>query len=572
MYQFLRNSKFHYVCYFLALVSPNFFGRWSNQGMAFFSNFDWNLLLFTKLFYILVLNYILAVSLYLFFALVKSRWVVFPLTFIVGTLVTTEVAYRATSQMVTDVNFWALTFQTTAYEKWTYLYAYTLPLITALLLLLFLAWRFASFNQHSRPAWRPFRWFLYVQIFLLILVSSTGFDYEFKEKQLSDMGVLSNDFFETMSYLFPYNMVYSLNKYREERHYIAQFQVLRLKTPHAVRQTFTGPEIVIVVIGESSTSSHWQLSGYARPTNPRLSQLKDLVYFAKAYSLASFTRASVPMLLRLYTNDQLNVVYSDPTLVSAFADLGYGTHWYSMQPGGGRYDDTVHMVAGDSQELDYLAKSSFYGRSEFDEMLVQRLPDFHSISNKNLFVLHTLGSHASYHHRYPANFNKFTPTLAPDDPGDMLRPSAVELAKMLNGYDNSILYTDSVLSDLIELLQNSGKPVLLAYTSDHGQGLGAPGCNMVGHASSCRSGFYVPMFFWANPQYIRAHPQQWEQLRANSHSEVSAISFSMTVLDLAGGSYAQRLSPYLLTLPVDTRLSLPAVQGTATVDLRSLAF
>jgi hypothetical protein len=71
------------------------------------------------------------------------------------------------------------------------------------------------------------------------------------------------------------------------------------------------------------------------------------------------------------------------------------------------------------------------------------LPYFHNVVRKykpgrQLIVVHLHGSHSEYHKRYPANFAVLKPDHCDDDKCE------------ISAYDNSILFTDYMLSQFIE--------------------------------------------------------------------------------------------------------------------------
>jgi lipid A ethanolaminephosphotransferase len=54
------------------------------------------------------------------------------------------------------------------------------------------------------------------------------------------------------------------------------------------------PLLVLVVLGETARAANFQLGGYARPTNPQLSQIGDLIYFGDVSSCGTSTATSLP--------------------------------------------------------------------------------------------------------------------------------------------------------------------------------------------------------------------------------------------------------------------------------------
>lgn len=54
------------------------------------------------------------------------------------------------------------------------------------------------------------------------------------------------------------------------------------------------PLVLFLVIGETARAANFQLGGYARATNPRLTQVDQLVYSKQAASCSTSTAISVP--------------------------------------------------------------------------------------------------------------------------------------------------------------------------------------------------------------------------------------------------------------------------------------
>jgi KDO II ethanolaminephosphotransferase len=91
---------------------------------------------------------------------------------------------------------------------------------------------------------------------------------------------------------------------------------------------------------------------------------------------------------------------------------------------------------------------------------------------------------------------------------------------MVNSYDNSILYTDTVLKSLMTSL--AGKKAVLIYTSDHGETIEE---NRHFHATpkplAPPEQLAVPLLFWASEPYLNASPankKAFEQLQQAAKS------------------------------------------------------
>ncbi len=72
---------------------------------------------------------------------------------------------------------------------------------------------------------------------------------------------------------------------------------------------------------------------------------------------------------------------------------------------------------------------------------------------------------------------------------------------MINSYDNSILYTDHVLAEIIELLRD--RKAVLFYTPDHGESLGEK--LFFGHGTPLlvapREQMQVPIIVWMSERF-----------------------------------------------------------------------
>ncbi|OPZ76733.1 MAG: Phosphoethanolamine transferase EptA [Alphaproteobacteria bacterium ADurb.Bin438] len=130
-----------------------------------------------------------------------------------------------------------------------------------------------------------------------------------------------------------------------------------------------------------------------------------------------------------------------------------------------------------------------------DEVLLDGLEDvIKNIKNDTVIVLHTMGSHGpSYHNRYPDEFKKFVPSC---DTSDIQNCSKEEI---VNTYDNTILYTDFIVSSAIDILKKfNNLEIGLIYVSDHGESLGENGIYLHGmpYSIAPKSQTSVPMMIW----------------------------------------------------------------------------
>lgn len=287
------------------------------------------------------------------------------------------------------------------------------------------------------------------------------------------------------------------------------------------------PEVYVLVVGETSRADNWQLFGYGRPTNPRLSRRDSLVAFPHALSESNTTHKSVPLALsctRAETfGDSITAVKS---IVSAFRQAGYHTEWLSNQAPNHSYIDYF------AEEADrHLYLSADGGRHCDHELLGhlrRALAD--SSARKTFVVLHTYGSHFNYNDRYPAGASLFTPD-------SHMQASRENRDQLLNAYDNSIAYTDALLDSVISLAGARRCPAAVLYFSDHGEDIFDDSRERFLHASPTPTYWqlHIPVVLWISPELDRTEPGLYQAALHNRRQQIasSRIVFD-TMLHLAG--------------------------------------
>ncbi len=211
-----------------------------------------------------------------------------------------------------------------------------------------------------------------------------------------------------------------------------------------------GNLVVVLAIGESSRRRNFSVYGYARrDTTPTLEHTQGLQLLNGTARLGS-TLYALPEILQKKGVDLT-------TLVSR---LGIPTSCYVNYT---LYDNC-------SSVGETAVKNCGHGGKCFDEDVVPLLDDALAkyVSGYRLVVLHLGGgSHGpKYVDRYPAEFQQFKPMCNDADVVSRCTPEEVYAA-----YDNSILYVDHVLGQVIQGLDGSRVPYVLIYLSDHGESL-----------------------------------------------------------------------------------------------------
>lgn len=288
-----------------------------------------------------------------------------------------------------------------------------------------------------------------------------------------------------------------------------------------------GPEVYLLVIGETSRADNWELNGYRRPTNPRLSKRSGLISYPKALSESNTTHKSVPLLMSHLDADTFgDSIYRSRSVIDAFSEAGYTTIWISNQQRNGQLIDFFgsraghsHFLTDDKREHHDLELCS-YLKAELD-----------SLSDRKLFiVLHTYGSHFNYKERY-------TPEYATFDPEGSAEASADNRNGLINAYDNTIVYTDAVLDSIMTTVEQAGHPAALVYLSDHGEDIFDDSRHRFLHASPTPTYWqiHVPMLVWMSESYRNLHPDEYEAAGKNRNLDVSSSRSAFhTLVEMAG--------------------------------------
>ena len=296
-------------------------------------------------------------------------------------------------------------------------------------------------------------------------------------------------------------------------------------------------EIYIFVMGESARYANFGISGYERNTTPFLTGLKNskkLLAFSNVYASGNLTNSVLPLLLTRATVLNKNIVNEEKSLVSLFKEAGFKTYLLSNQ---GENEIFLRQIALEA-DFNYINNNDFSFDEKYDGLL---LPLIDSVLNekekKKCLFLFTLGSHYKYNFRYPQQFEKFTPTIAKT----FFTYEMVEKNKELfvNAYDNSVLYTDYFVNEIIKRIEYQNCKASLFYISDHGENLfDTPKVNL-GHGTlnPTKQELHVPMFIWFSDNYLQTEDSVVSNLKNNLNKRINSSNVFHTFAKIAGIKY-----------------------------------
>lgn len=331
--------------------------------------------------------------------------------------------------------------------------------------------------------------------------------------------------------LYPLNAAYNI--------YLAADRSVKTARYHSTSASFTFDavaehsdsvrELYVMIIGETSRAADWQLSGYERPTNPRLSRRSDIFAAPQAYSESNTTHKSVPMLLSTLDASTFDAdIYRVKSVITAFKEAGFATAFLSNQR---RNHSFIDFFGEEADTTLFVRDSEDYDPSQGDFTLIPEMERIIAQANpKQLIVLHTYGSHFNYIDRYGKEDELFLPTDYDEAMPDY-RP------ELVNAYDNSIVATDRLLDTIITRLESVPGQSWMIYASDHGEDIFDNGSHRFLHASPMPSETQVrvPMVIWLSPTYRLSHPRETHAMRDNMAKVVSSSrSYTPTALSLGG--------------------------------------
>jgi len=323
------------------------------------------------------------------------------------------------------------------------------------------------------------------------------------------MNILEHDFSTPFGTLSQSLVVYTVNM-RWEKEVLKRdtfsFQAGKVKNTEE-------REIYVLIIGESARRQNWSLYGYSRETTPSIEKIENRIVFEDVITEIPSTQKAVLIMLTRGTIVNFTRSLNEKSLLAAFKESGFHTSWITNQPFD-QFAGLIHKLAQDADDVRYFTRS-------YDKVLLNPLSKAIQGREDVFIVLHTKGSHTDYAKRYPFEFNKFrTPGGSPKD-------------NLVNAYDNSILYTDSFISDVIEIIENQKAVSALLYVSDHGENLMDTERNLKGHGFSNQYELQIPTFVWFSEKYRELYPEKIIAARGNIDKKISISNIFYSILDIA---------------------------------------
>jgi len=241
---------------------------------------------------------------------------------------------------------------------------------------------------------------------------------------------------------------------------------------------------VVMLMGESLSYYNMSLYGYERDTTPSLLPYKEdkNFFYLPAISSAVSTRVSLALFFNTVyePNNMSHISKMDTALFRLAKQSGFDTHYITTQKNAGGLTYSFSLGDIDTWKED---KHLSHYEGEYDDRLLLELKSMNLDFDKPQFVtLHMRSTHGPYVDNYPKEQEVYPVDGQPYE------------QYIVNSYDNSVLYTQKVITDIYEYFKDSGKPTYIFFTPDHGELMGQGG--RFGHNSVDIDMARVPFMFY----------------------------------------------------------------------------
>lgn len=284
--------------------------------------------------------------------------------------------------------------------------------------------------------------------------------------------------------------------------------------------SYASPNIVLI-IGESYNRHHSQQYGYWQPTTPRQIQLEKtglLTKYSNVVAPWNLTSFVFKLMFSTYTVGDEGEWCDYPLFPELFRAAGYHVTFITNQFLPRAKEAVYDFSGGFFLNNPKLSAAQFDSRNTrvfpLDEYLLGEYDRLKKDEKENnLTIFHLSGMHVNYKQRFPSSQTHFH--------GDDYKTSHPHLnareRRILSEYDNSILYNDSVVNEIVKKFDD--RDAIVIYVPDHGEECYEDGlhffCRM--HSADITSRlahaeFDIPFWIYCTHEYAMNHPETFKQV------------------------------------------------------------
>ena len=351
---------------------------------------------------------------------------------------------------------------------------------------------------------------------------------------------------ELLGYVTPYKLLDASYKFVRNQYFYPPLQFKVLDTAPRIVRDNNRRHVTVMVLGETARAQSFSLNGYVKPTN-QYTEKQGVISFSQMSSCGTATAVSVPcMFSRLNKNNyDKRIATAQQNAIDLIHLAGADVLWISNNNGSCK--GVCTRVKTEQIEPDK-SNPLCDGEYCYDEALLAPLKNkLKTLSNDNtLIVLHMIGSHGpTYFKRYPKEKSVFTPDCQRSD----IQNCSQE--QLINTYDNTIAYTDLVLSKIINELSGLDKKddieTSLLYISDHGESLGENGVYLHGlpYAFAPEEQTHVPMIYWSDKIQTDFNSQCLNTLAKSPISHDNVFDTLLSIMSVKTSAYRIESDPFI---------------------------
>ncbi|QFU24162.1 phosphoethanolamine--lipid A transferase [Shewanella eurypsychrophilus] len=322
--------------------------------------------------------------------------------------------------------------------------------------------------------------------------------------------------------------------------------------PRLITSDGAQKKVIVMVIGETARAQNFAYNGYDKPTN-KATEKYGLISFEKMFSCGTATAVSVPCMFSSLTRSNFDKIdaENEQNLLDLVSLAGVDVLWVDNNGCKG-VCKRVPTINIDVKSNNPLCDGDYC----FDEVLIEPLQNKLAALSAptTLIVLHMIGSHGpTYFRRYPSETRPFKDDCQRSD----IQNCSPET--LLNTYDNTIAYTDLVLSKIIESLNTLPEDVQpsMLYVSDHGESLGESGAYLHGfpYAFAPDEQKHIPLLAWFPEQrspYIDTTCLQ-RHAKRDTFSHDNIFHSMLGILNVDSTQYDRELDLFASCMSPQTR-------------------
>lgn len=323
--------------------------------------------------------------------------------------------------------------------------------------------------------------------------------------------------------------------YEDKKKYNLYLNLAKDKNVPKILENGSDIPYIVIILGESASKYHMNAYGYYLPNTPYLNQRlekQSAILYDSVYTPKTATVFALREILTFYNQESTKEWYEYHTIPSIFKAAGYTTFWLSNQDSFNRGDDnSTASIISTSDIVKFV--STRHGTeerpNEYDELLLPIIDEeLKKVqNNKNLFIIHLMGSHQQYTNRYPISYNVF-------NENDIKGNHSTKQKEIIANYDNSILYNDYIINEIINRFED--KDAIVVYFSDHGEEV-YDTRDMAGHSNNnpTYTMINVPFIIWTSNEFKEKRPDLIKRFfnTSTQNKPHNTTNFIHTLLDIS---------------------------------------